>query len=96
MFLGTRKDYYFHYSAGDLAHCFVSMHSAAIETDVCSDQSRRQILLMAQSQSRSATVGELVGVFVGPLFVELTKGFQFAHKCVAMFAEIRVEREQRE
>jgi len=37
MFSGTRKDYYFHYSAGDLAHCFVSMHSAAIETDVCSD-----------------------------------------------------------
>jgi hypothetical protein len=37
MFLGTRKDYYFHYSAGDLAHCFASMHSAAIETDVCSD-----------------------------------------------------------
>ena len=57
MFSGTRKDYYFHYSAGDLAHCFVSMHSAAIETDVCSDQSRRQTLLMAQSRSRSATVG---------------------------------------
>ena len=35
MFLGTSKDYYFHYIAGDLAHCFVSMHSAAIETDVC-------------------------------------------------------------
>ena len=37
MFSGTRKDYYFHYSAADLAHCFVSMHFAAIETDVCRD-----------------------------------------------------------
>ena len=37
MFSGTRKDYYFHYSAADSAQYFVSMRFAAIETDVCRD-----------------------------------------------------------
>jgi len=37
MFSGTRKDYYFHYSAADLAHCFVSMQCTTIEIDVCKD-----------------------------------------------------------
>ena len=37
MFSGTRKDYYFQYSAADLAQYFVSMRFAAIETDVCRD-----------------------------------------------------------
>ncbi len=42
MFLGTSKDYYFHYSAADLAHSSVSMRSAAIENDVCRNYSYGQ------------------------------------------------------
>jgi len=37
MFLGTRKDYYFHYSAAESTHCLVLMRCTAIETDVCRD-----------------------------------------------------------
>lgn len=37
MFSGTRKDYYFHYSAADSAQYIVSMHCVAIEIDVCRD-----------------------------------------------------------
>ena len=48
MFSGTRKDYYFHYSAADLAHDFVSELFSAIQADVCRAESRRQTLLMPQ------------------------------------------------
>ena len=49
MFSGTRKDYCFHYSAGDLAHDFVSEMSSAMQADVCRRYLMRQTCFMPQA-----------------------------------------------
>ena len=49
MFSGTRQDYYFHYSARDLARDFVSDLSSAMQADVCRSYLVRQTCAMPQA-----------------------------------------------
>jgi hypothetical protein len=73
MFLGTRKDYYFHYSAAESTHCFVSMRSAAIETDVCRNYSYGQkCVLLSKTALRAALTSQR---FCRPTFCRTCEKF---------------------